>query len=79
MIAELKGKKEERNVKVLVIVICRCQRSSECPMCLQSVSLKDPTRLVSLVNAFDIFFVILCSITFLSHVHIGAVKNCLRL
>ncbi|KAF9680777.1 hypothetical protein SADUNF_Sadunf06G0156800 [Salix dunnii] len=43
LIAELKGKKEERNVNVLVVVNCRCQRSSECPMCLQSVSLKDPT------------------------------------
>jgi hypothetical protein len=48
-------------------------------MCLRSISLKDPTRLVLLVNAFDIFSVILCSITFLSHVHIVAVKNCLRL
>jgi hypothetical protein len=48
-------------------------------MCLQSISLKDPTRLVLLVNYFDIFYVIICSITFLSRFHDVAVKNCLRL
>lgn len=47
----------------IALSICRCQRSSQCPMCWQSISLKDPTRFIfmlaydaSAVHPFFFFF-----------------------
>ena len=42
---------------IFLIFCCRCQRSSQCPMCWQPISLKDPTRFISHFLPFILFVV----------------------